>query len=268
MPPRTHLADALAMATGMGVARRIKEGFFAPYKSTDAPAWLSSTKMAYRGKRSRTRVTKKRRFSRRRFKARRRRTGTPMAVIRNIRTVTYWSPNLGAAGALSQAYLKLNSIYDPTGSLDQSQGYTTDQMSALYKRYQVMSYRVKLEVVSSDNTYPVVVGFTPLPESTALTAYAHYMELPGTVSRMCTMDVDKTLLYKTGRVNTQIVPGSVVSDDVLQGLSSSDPSRLLYGHIFAQVMDATTDAGTVSFIITLTQTTKFFDPVTVARSTI
>lgn len=267
LPAAIPLVQAgLGAAAGWGTAYKLRDAYrgWTKARAENMSAATAAPTMKGR-KRSKFGRKRPRRF-RRRFRGRRRRTGIPLRMWRRLRTVMYWSPELEAAGALSQVYLKLNSTYDPTGNIGTSQPYMRDQLAALYKRYQVTSYSVKIEWVTSDNTYPIIVGFTPQPETTALTAYAHYMELPGTVSRMCTMDVDKTILFKSGKVNSQLTPGAIVSDDVLQADVGQDPARVLFGHVWAQVIDAAADAGKVTAVITLTQNVKFFDPITQARS--
>lgn len=258
--------DLIPLATGAMVAKRWADrGWNTPWSKASPKLYGPVGTMRAMRKSLRTRTRGKKRQFRRRFRGRRRRTAVPLRMYRRLRTVTYWSADLAAGGALSQTFLKLNSIYDPTGNIGISQPYAHDELALLYNRYQVVKYNVKIEWVSSDNTNPLVVGFTALPESTSLTAYAHYMEIPGTVSRMCTMDVDKTMLFKSGGVNSQLST-TRLPDDVLQADMGNDPTRVLYGHVWAQAVDAATDAGRVTAVITLTQTVKLFDPKTLSRS--
>lgn len=222
----------------------------------------TSTKMV----KSRYRPTTNRRRRRKMYR-RKRRTVQPYTMARTFKTVTYKSLNPGA-GTIATAILNLNSAFDPTGNIGAEQPLAFDQYTALYKRYAVIKWGVKMEFVSTDNSNPVVVGFTPKTDNTALTAYAHYKEAPGTVSGVITPDIDKFVLYTKGRVSPYFLPkgGKILTDDTLSALISADPSKLLYGHLWAQDIAASADPSAVNCILTIYQTVVFYDPVIPSRS--
>ena len=92
------------------------------------------------------------------------RTVQPYMISRNLKTVVVFSIDAGA-GTIYQQSVKLNSAFDPTGTLGSGQPLGFDQYTALYQRCAVVKWSVKLEICSTDNTNPLVIGFTPLPGS-------------------------------------------------------------------------------------------------------
>lgn len=208
-----------------------------------------------------------RRGRRRRLYRRAARTVQPFSVMRTLKSVIPFTFNPGA-GVVSFGDVYLNSAYDPTGNIASGQPLGYDQYTALYNRYCVVAWSVKLEWCTTDNTVPVVVGFTPSTSSTALTSYSHYKELPGTKSMIITPDIDKGLIFARGGVKKWYVPpgGKLLSNENLSSAVSGNPTNILHGHLWAQAMDATSDPAPIQVICTIWQRTVFFDPVIPARS--
>lgn len=204
---------------------------------------------------------------RRKLYKKKRRTAQPYSMARTFKTCTYTTLNPGN-GTLASAILQLNSAYDPTGLISTSQGLGFDQFETLYRRYAVVKWGVKIEYASTDNTNPLVVGFTPTTKDSALTAYAHYKECPGTISGIITPDIDKFQLYTKGRVKPYLLPkgGKLMNDEDCTALTSANPTKLLYGHLWAQEIGASADPALVHLVITIYQTLVFFDPIVPARS--
>lgn len=202
---------------------------------------------------------------------RKRRTVQPFQIVRTMKSVVAFAidpAGAGALGAIGTPWLKLNSGYDPTGILGSGQPLGYDQYTALYKRAAVAKWSCKIEICTVDNTTPICVGFTPTISSTALTNYNHYKELPGTVSSIVTPDVDKLTMFARGGVKKYFMPksGRMLSDDQCTHAIGSDPTNLLYGHIWAQPMDQSSDAGIIRGVITIWQTVIFYQPEVPARS--
>lgn len=217
--------------------------------------------------RTRNQLQRRNRFRRRRFRRRAIRSGIPLRMTRRLTHVWRWSINPLAGGALAVNNAKLNSIHDPSGDMGTGQPLTHDQWVQLYRKYIVLGWSLKIEVVTADNTTPMMLGFTPLNTSTYLTDYRHYKEFPQTVSRMVTPDMDKTVLVARGGVKRYLSPGgSFRNDSTVQGNVGADPTRILYGHLWVQATDQAADLGQVDFVVTMTQLVTFFDPDTVARS--
>lgn len=244
--------DALAQAVG-GISLTGKNSFL-------AKKYTMPSKRSYRRKRSGRR---RRRIYRKRPVA----TLQPYSVVRKLKTAVIYSHN-PAAGNINVYQLKLNSAYDPTGDIGATQPLGFDQMTALYSRYCVVSYGFHAKAVSADNTNAIVVGFTPKTDNTSLTTYLHYLECPGTTSRHMTPDIDKIEYGSKGKIKPYFLPrgGKMLTDDTVAAATGSDPSKILYGHIWMQALDATADPAAVTVVGILYQTIIFFDPIIPARS--
>lgn len=203
---------------------------------------------------------------RKKFYRRRRRAVQPYSIVRKLKTVANFAIDTGAG--VTREYYKLNSAFDPSGSVSANQPLGFDQYTSLYNRYCVVNYAVKLEFVTTDNTHPIVVGHTPSTSSTALASFSHYKESPGTTSMVLTPDIDKGRLFTRGKIKPFLLPrgGKYLTDDDVNALVTADPSKILYGHVWAQPMDTTSDPATVRIIATIYQTVVFYDPVIPSRS--
>lgn len=220
-------------------------------------------------KQSKPKKSKKRygRRQRRRY-GRKIRTTLPYAIIRKLPTSFYSSLDAGA-GTLTTDIIKLNSAYDSTGSVSASaQPMGMDQYEALYNRYCVVGWKLEIQFVSIDNTNPIVVGFTPTRQSASLTNQHRYMELPGTVWKVVSPDIDKVTLKTKGGIKRWLLPpgGKILTDSTLSAVYNADPSKLLYGHIWVQTQDSTADPAAIKYTAKLTQIITFFDPIAPARS--
>lgn len=217
------------------------------------------------------RRTRRPRFGRRRRRyGRRKALVTPYSIVRRIPTSWFNSLDAGA-GTLSVDIIKLNSAYDPTGSISPSlQGMGMDQYEALYNKYCVVGFKIHVQAVSTDNTNPVTVGFLPTTSSATLTTQHRYMEQNGCFFKIMTPDIDKITFTYKGSVKKHLLPrgGKLLTDDINSGATmTSDPSHILYGHIFVQTQDNTADPAAVKYTAKLEQIVVFYDPKTPARST-
>lgn len=220
--------------------------------------------------RTRTRTGNKKRRTRKIYRKRVPRAVQPYSIVRKLKTNFYYSLDPGT-GTVASLIFGLNNAFDPTLSSGTQQGLGFDQYAALYQRYCVVGYDITFKMVTTENTNPVIVGFTPMPGySTALTTYSHYAELPGTVQRLLTPDTDKAFMKAKGKVKPHFLPkgGKMLTDDTLSAGVTTNPSRTLYGHIYAQSMDQAADCSATKLSITVTQTVVFYVPeVNIARST-
>lgn len=84
-----------------------------------------------------------------------------------------------------------------------------------------------------------------------------------------TPDMDKVVFGKKGPVKSWLLPrgGRLLTDDLCTAAVTADPAKVLYGHIWTQPIDGTSDPGVVRFIVTLEQIVVFFSPKSPARST-
>lgn len=221
-------------------------------------------------------------MARRKYRSRRRRRSrrskksawkkplvAPWSIIRKLPTSWYNSLNPGA-GTLSVDIIKLNSAYDPSGSISPSiQGMGMDQYEALYNKYCVVGYKLHITAISTDNSNPVTIGFTPTTTSSTLSSQHRYMELPGTVYRVVTPDIDRVTFTVKGSCKKHLLPrgGKLLTDDTFASGVGGDPTKLLYGHIWAQAQDNAADPGVIQYTIKVQQLVVFYDPKTPARST-
>lgn len=206
---------------------------------------------------------------RRRFKRRVTRAVQPYSIVRKLKTVRQFDLNCGA-GSIYVETVKLNAGDDPTGTLGSLQPLGWDQYAALYQRACVIGWDVKVEACSTDNTNAIVVGFAPMVESSGLTQYEHYKEQAACVSRIMTPDIDKIVFGSRGSVKRWLLPqgGRMLSDaNLAGGVTTTDPNKVLYGHLFAQAMDNSADPAVVHCIVTITQIVAFFQPIVPSRST-
>lgn len=223
------------------------------------------SRMAVRTRQRRPMRPRKRRFRRRRY-GRRVRTVQPYSMVRRLKTV--FAGSMDAAAVVTAKLIKLNSAYDPTGDIGTGQALGFDQYTALYQRCAVVGWKVKIEYCTTDNTYPVCVGFTPMVKSSALNDYSYYKELPGTVSSIVTPDQDKVTLTSKGGVKKFFLPpgGKLLTDDTLTHGVAGDPSRILYGHLWYGALDGSSDPPAMRYIVTIEQLVVFFVPEIPARS--
>lgn len=230
--------------------------------------FMSAEKLA------RTNMARRSGFKRKRGLRRRRRYGRvgrrlqPYSMSRWLKTSMYFALNAGG-GTLTEQTVNLNNAYDPMGSASaQAQPLGWDQYTALYQRCTVVAWRVKIEAVSTDNTNALVIGFTPSRSSTALTSYNHYRELPSTVQRLMTPDIDKVIMGMKGSVKRWLAPpgSKILSVEELAGTATTGPARNLFAHVYAQALDESADPASVGIILTLQQLCVFHEPVVPARS--
>lgn len=191
-------------------------------------------------------------------------------MVRRLKTCSFRNLDPGGAGNIVSATFFLNSAKDPLGTAsatDQGLGY--DQYESLYNKYCVIGWKVTFEVVSLDNSSPLLVGFTPSTDINAPGSYNQALELPGTVWRTVTPDVDKVAFGTRGTVKKWLMPrgGKLLTELELNASVAASPARLLYGHFWTQPVDQATDTAAVRFVYVLEQIVVFYDPKMPSRST-
>lgn len=234
-------------------------------KASGEPTSTQQTMKRFRNSGSRTK--RSRRFRRRVYRPRR--TLTPFTLTRWLPTATYFALNPGA-GTVDSKILYLNSAHDPTGTVSATQSpLGFNQYEALYQRYCIIAYKITFEIVSTDNTHPLIFGFTPSRDVTVLSSWQHYKELPGTVQRVITPDVDKNYIKVKGSIKKWLAPkgSKMLSNEELCAQVTANPSRTLFGHVYVQAMDGAADPASVHVAVRMSQMTVFFEPVIPARST-
>lgn len=222
-----------------------------------------------------TRQRMPKRYKRRQNRRRRRRiyrrrppsTLQPYSIVRKLKTAFHMALDPNGA-AMANVHFKLNSAFDPTGDVGAGQPLGFDQYNTLYQKYCVTKTSLHFKAVCTDNTNPVIIGFTPKTDSTDLATYLHYLECPGTVSRHLTPDIDKIEFGSKVRIKPYLLPrgGKLLTDDTTNALYSADPSRILYGHFWTQATDTTVNPSTIQIVVIMYQTVVFYDPIIPSRS--
>lgn len=175
-----------------------------------------------------------------------------------------------ASGAISVTSLKANSLDDPSQILSTAVPLSLDQWAAHYQKYIVLGSKVTLRFSQTANTGPGIVGIHLDDDSTALTNYSHYRELPLTKTKMLTTQKDyATIVMKySGKRFWRL---SNIKDDSEQEASFSttpqSPADVAYFHIFAQDMVGSSNF-TVDFMVEQEFICYLTEPVTLAQSSL
>lgn len=252
----TQIATAAAQK-GIDASKKFLSNWNYPSEKILATSTMAKTR---KGK------SKTKRGRRRTHRRRKAATLQPNKIVRNLKSVFRGYLDCAAGGVIGTNTFQLNSAYDPTGAHGAGQPLGFDQYTALYAKYCVIGYKMKIELCSEDNTNSLSLGFTPKTESAALTNLEHYKECKATVSTLMTPDIDKSYLFHKGGIKKWFGKSKLLSDDKLNAAIGSNPTSILYGHLWAQALDAAADAAKVRFVVTMTQTIVFYEPIVPARS--
>lgn len=174
-----------------------------------------------------------------------------------------------AGGTLQGGTIQLNSFDDPFAGAATLQPLGYDQWKALYKQAVVVGVKVKLEAWNSGST-GILVGLNAMPESkgtTLLTQAEAYCELPNSVHRFLSPDVDHaTVFLKVSTKKHMAVSKLRDSNELAIDLpNETPPSRQSYMHYWCQVTDQTS-AFSATFVMTVEYLVLLFDQIVPSRS--
>lgn len=235
---------------------------------------LVRTVMGYYGPlRSRTaRKMKKRGTKRRRGVIRRRvpRALTSREKVIRVKLVDGFTSAGSAAGALDVRLLNVMDITDPTSGHTNQQPLGYDEWKALYRKACVIGLSVRVRM-HNKSSVGVMFGITPMPENqgnTALTSYEHYMELPGTVSRLLSPDVDHSVLTYRLSPRKVLHLKSLRDEDAFHCVLPTEtaPTRTFWLNTWIQPIDQATQSAH-ECVIEYEFLVRLFDPIVPARST-
>lgn len=262
------MAGTIAGGIAGNVYRRWRYGYY-PFNSQNkilGTNTMANAKTKASG--SRTKKYRRRNY-RRKFYRKRIPRLQPWSTCVKLKTISPQSID-GAAGVLTTQVYCLNGCYDPFLANDTAQPLGFDQWATLYRKYCVIGWKVKVELVTKDNSNAAVVGFAPSTSSTALASYMHYKESPANRSVTLTPDIDKSMFVTKGSIEKFLFGGrrrgKILSDDETTALCTANPVRPVYGHLYVQAFDATSDIAAVLANITIEQIVVFFDPIIPGRS--
>lgn len=149
--------------------------------------------MPYRSRRPRR--PRRPRFGRRRFRRRPRISNLwPHQKIVKFR-LSSTAQYSGTTGAIGTNAWKANSLSDPTGAATAQLPLGLDQWAALYTKYKVLGSKITIMAHPETITGSAFVGLSLFNSATPpATDLDHYRELPRTVMRMVSPDIDVTKL--------------------------------------------------------------------------
>lgn len=259
-----YAASAAGALSGIGIASQLS-----PYKK-----WLSSVKSENKNPVNSKIAMAKKNYKRKYRKRKIIKKRIPRALASANKLikvkVSDYDPFTMTSGALAHNAIQGNSIDDPFigGGDGQPLGY--DQWKALYKSAYVLGCKVKLTCHNSSSTVPIIYGITPMkiPQSTSsLNSYEYYQELPGTVSRLLSPDVDHGILVSK-RSTKKFLKRKDITDNEdlkLDLVTETPPTDIYYFHVWAQPVDQTT-TGTCDMIKEVEYIVLLTDPVVPSRS--
>lgn len=228
-------------------------------------------KMATRYRTTRRRPTARRRSVRR---YRPRRNPRPARYLWEPTKLVKFSAVLSlqknaSTGALGSIVIKANSLNDPFGASGASLPIGLDQWAALYSKYKIVSSMMQFEGHPSTVTGSCVSGLHLTDDSTALTDFEHYLELPKTTYRMTSPDID-VFRCRMGYSAKKFWSFNKIRDEDEQegafDATPGDPDKIAYYHVFIQDINKT-DNVVMDTVLRLTFTALLYDRIMPARST-
>lgn len=207
------------------------------------PTVKSQTRMARKRSRSYTRNSRKKPRTRRGIIRRR----IPRAIApasKLILAKAVHSFSLTSSTTAAAFVVNMMDITDPfvTSGTEQPLGY--DQWKGLYNKAYVVGVKITLRLHNKGST-GVMFGISPFPESqssTGLLTHAHYMELPSTVSRLLSPDVDHGILVKKIGTRRHFHLTSLKDEDAFHVDLDAEvaPTRTAYIACWMSTIDGTT----------------------------
>lgn len=221
----------------------------------------SFTKLKYR---------KRKRQSKRRFKRRTRAvTLWPQSKLVRFKAVNQFT-RTPAGGAIDNMTIDVGSLNDPFGGAGAELPLGLDQWSAMYSRYVVVGCKVWVRAHNVTSTGALTFGLTRLPpgDTTGRTSASHYLEMPGTVSKILSPDVDHANLVLSYSAKRHNRVKNIRDAKELHGTFSTTPGAptvTTQMKLWTQDVNAT-DNGTLEGFITAEYVVLLLDPILPARS--
>lgn len=189
----------------------------------------------------------------------------PGQKLVKFRAVEYFTPT-GTTGAIGTVVCKANSLNDPFGTGGVALPLGLKEWAAMYKSYCVVGSRIAIRAHSSVQTGSAMFGVTLLNNSTALTTYEHYLELPVTRGKMQTSDIDhSSIVLGYGSKKFWKVRKFKDAEDLHGTITATptatDPTDIAYYHVWVQDSNQT-DTATFEVVATIEFTVLLFDPTT------
>lgn len=225
----------------------------------------------------RPRRVKRPAFGRRRYRRKKVTNLWPRSKLIKVTMSATAAYGVGGAGALGGVAWKANSLNDPSSTAGAGLPLGIDQWSNLYKKYTIVKSQITIVGHPTTITGAAVHGIHLSDSSTMLTDLDHYKELPNTVSRMVSPDIDVfkcSLTYrpkpfwkiKNLRDNDEL-KASLIGGGSAGNPQPADPTNVAYYHIWLQDANKT-DLLTTEITVRETFWVLLTDPVTPSRSSL
>jgi len=226
----------------------------------------AAAKMQQRRKRPRFRRRKRLRLIRRR----RVRALQPRSKLVRVK-VSYPKVLTLTAGALNAFATKIMDLTDPRDGDGNEQFLGYDQWKTLYNKAVVVGLKATA-LIHNTTSKGIMCGITPFPENqsyTTLASIGHYMETPGTVSRLLSPEVDHTVLSRKLGTARHFGVRKLMDEDAFHCKLPSEtaPTRDAYVSFWAAEIDPVAGDVKVEFVVTLEFLVRLFDPIIPSRST-
>lgn len=185
-------------------------------------------------------------------------------LIQKFKYVDKITLNPGVSTSATYSF-RLNSLYDPdlTGTGHQPIGF--DQLvGVFYNHYTVLGARIKCTFVSASDSATAgaaVVGIELSGNATPTTAIPDLYEQGRSKMKVLTSNVANQKVTVTHNCSVKKFLGqNPLDEDANAGSDSSNPSELIYFHIFASGVNDTYDPNTMNVIVELEQVAMLHEP--------
>ena len=178
--------------------------------------------------------------------------------------------SLDPTGIAAATYsFRANSLYDPdfTGTGHQPIGF--DQLMAFYEHYTVIAARIKCTFIckSAAATQCAIVGIETNSGSTPTTTINDIYEQGNSSKKIMTCATAGQKVTVTRKVSiSKFLSQKVLQEDANAGTASTNPSELVFFHLFATNTDGSTDIAAMDVLVELDQIAILHEPKPLAGS--
>lgn len=231
------------------------------------------------GKRRRTTIRRKRRFTRRASRATYKRRRTIRARIprgfkpfgnSRVARLTYCDNIVLDPGANVTAgkVFRANGMYDPDTALGGHQPYGFDQLMALYNRYVVLGAKITITAVPASSFGTYIIACKLSDNATLLsTTPTVLQEQPGYKYRLYTNGNAAVMPRLTmGYSARKMCRPGFMNNDTYQGTVNKDPDDQWYFTVLTASAVPTVDNTAMTFNIRIDYIAKFMNPIELAAS--
>lgn len=172
--------------------------------------------------------------------------------------------SLDPTGIAAATYsFRANSLYDPdfTGVGHQPIGF--DQLMPFYEHYTVIAARIKCTFIckSAAATQCAIVGIETNSGSTPTTAINDIYEQGNSSKKIMTCATAGQKVTVTRKLSVgKFLSQKVMQEDANAGTATSNPSELIFFHLFATNTDGSTDIAAMDVLVELDQIAILHEP--------